>query len=252
MAIMYHTIQAMAMPFTVALVMSDSVKGQEMLINIGKQVEKDLRDIENKFSPFISSSLVSIFRSGDKSVFLDSDFQEIYALCISAEQDTNGGFNPYFDGGYNPTGVVKGWAIEKMFNKHLLPLLNQMDIEAVALNGAGDIQMVVAEWSEFTWQVGIERADNSQMLLSQLNLKDGAVATSGYSKKGAHITGVCSAIEQVTIVASSLTQADIWATALLALPEYVAREQIVRHQLSGLYQKADDVIYFQYGGFQND
>lgn len=249
--VIYQTVEAMTMPFTLSLAVTDEVAGQALLYQLAEQVLTDLRAIEDKFSAFKSDSLVSRYRAGEGTVMLDPDFQEVYVKCLAAQDQTAGAFNPQFDGGYNPTGLVKGWAIERVFKHHLEPALAYRYVEAVCLNGAGDMQLATSAISDFVWQVGIERPDNAQELLARLSLKEGALATSGYSKKGAHIVGARSDLVQVTVVALSLTEADLWATALLALPEEDAQAQIGRHKLSGLYQTAAGTVYFQHGGFQN-
>lgn len=249
--VIYQTVVAMTMPFTLSLAVTDEVAGQALLQKLAGAVLADLKAIEDKFSAFRPDSLVSRYRAGEKDVMLDRDFQEVYVRSLAAQEETAGGFDPYFEGAYNPTGLVKGWAIERVFNRHLKPVLAYGDVEAVCLNGAGDMQLATSPVSDFIWQVGVERADNLQELVTRLSLKDGAVATSGYSKKGNHIVGASSDLAQVTVVALSLTEADLWATALLALPEEDARAQIAQHKLSGLYQTVTGTIYFQHGGFQN-
>lgn len=235
------------MPFTITLVVSDKDKGQVLLETVSDQVLTDLRKIEDDFSPFKAGSMVSRFRAGEKELLLDPDFQEVYAKSLAAQEETEGAFDPFFDGDYNPTGLVKGWAIEQVFDRHLRPLLESAVIEAVGLNGAGDMQLLTGASSDFTWQVGIEDALNPQQVVSRFSLKDGAIATSGLSKKGQHIKASSSAIDQVTIVANSLVQADIWATALMTCEETRARNLIARHRLSGLYQIGATHHYFQHG-----
>lgn len=251
MDVIYQTVEAMTMPFTLSLVVTEQKAGQALLQQLAQSVLADLQAIEDKFSAFKDDSLVSRYRSGDETVMLDASFQEVYVRSLAAQEETSGAFNPFYDGAYNPTGLVKGWAIEHVFSKHLKPTLSLSYVEAVGLNGAGDMQLATWPLSDFSWKVGIERADNPQQLVTRLQLKDGAVATSGYSKKGRHVTGKLSTLEQVTIVANSLTQADVWATALLALPEEGAMAQIASHKLSGLYQTATNTIYFQYGVIQD-
>lgn len=247
--VLYHTVEAMTMPFTLSLAVSDKGAGQILLDTVAQQVLLDLQVLEEKFSAFRPESLVSRYRSGDDTVMLDPQFQEVYVRSLAAQEDTRGAFDPFYDGGFNPTGLVKGWAIEQVFAKHLKPVLPLSYVEAVGLNGAGDMQLATKQTSDFNWKVGIERARQPQELVTSLQLQDGAIATSGYSKKGRHIKGDFSSLEQVTIVATSLVEADIWATALLAVSEDQAKQDIIRHKLSGLYQTATGTIYFQHGGF---
>lgn len=251
MTVLYRTVQAMTMPFTLSLKVTDEEAGQVLIDQMSHSVHQDLMRLEQKFSAFKPDSLLTRYQRGQGDALLDREFQEVYLTALAAQEDTLGGFNPYFDGDFNPTGLVKGWAIEKIFKASLQPLLQKPWVEAVCLNGAGDLQLAVSPLSDFSWSVGIEKAQNPSELIAKLSLREGAVASSGLSKKGRHIQGASSATSQVTIIDRQLTTADIWATALMALAEDQVQELIASRRLSGLYQTAEKTIYFQHGVIQH-
>lgn len=81
--------------------------------------------MEEKFSPFLPDSLVSKHTDIGEVLqedFFDLEYQEVYSRSIIAKKETHGLFNPFFGGKYNPTGFVKGWAIENAFMKYIKPL----------------------------------------------------------------------------------------------------------------------------------
>lgn len=249
MKIISRTIEAMTLPFTISFAVQDSMKAYPILENVSEQISKSLEKMEHKFSSFREDSLVSRFRQGDLSVMRDKEFQEVYTRTIAAQKESGGYFNPYFDGKFNPTGFVKGWVISKVFRELLLPLFRYPFIEAICLNGGGDMQFDTRLGSSFVWEIGIEDPSNPQSLVAKYSLEKGALATSGFSKRGRHIKQEDSLVEQVTVVGPELSVVDVWATALLACPESEIGELINEHQLSGLYIRKNKTYYYQQGEF---
>lgn len=240
MKIISRTIEAMTLPFTISFAVQDSVKAYPILENVSEQMAKSLERLDHKFSPF---------RQGDLAVMRDKEFQEVYTRTIAAQKESIGYFNPCFDGKFTPTGFVKGWVISKLFKEYLLPLFRYPFIEAICLNGGGDMQFDTRLGSSFVWEVGIEDPTNLQSLVAKYSLAKGAIATSGFAKRGRHIKQEDSLVEQVTVVGAELSVVDVWATALLACPESELENLINRNQLSGLYIRKNEAYYYQHGEF---
>lgn len=249
MKIISKTVEAMTLPYTISLVVSDTEQAEKIIVQLVQKLKVRLDQIEEKFSVFRKESLVSQFRAGNLSVILDREFQEVYTRTIAAQKESGGYFNPYFDGGFNPTGFVKGWAIGKLFKELLLPLFKHPFIEGVCLNGGGDMQFDTRFGSSFVWDIGIENPYDLKQLLAHYRLTKGAVATSGFAKRGQHIKQNQSRIEQVTVVGEDISKVDVWATALLACPESEVTSLISTHRLSGLYIKQNYHYYYQNGEF---
>nr|WP_240541178.1 FAD:protein FMN transferase [Bifidobacterium colobi] len=152
-----------------------------------------------------------------------TDFAEIYALTQQAKELTHGHFDPMHAGQYDPTGIVKGWAIEQAHQRFLMPLIQAGVCEAAALGGGGDIQTAVAPNSDFTWRIGVQDPTNPNATLRTITLRNGAVATSGTSKRGEHITRSAHDLAQATVVDDHLTFADMWATAAISAGEQTFR-----------------------------
>lgn len=246
--IISRTVEAMTLPFTISLATVSASQLDQELDKLSAGILSELERLEEKFSAFRSTSLVCRFQDGDKSVLLDQEFQEVFALAEMAYQETEGAFDPYYKGIYDPTGLVKGWVIEELFKSKMLPYLQHPAVEAVCLNGGGDMQFATKETSDFLWKIGIENPENLQEILAVFSAKTGAIATSGYSKRGQHIQSK-NGLQQITFMDTSLTRADIWATAGLSMPENKLAQAIAHHQLSGLAIKPQQLQFFQKGEF---
>lgn len=246
--IISRTVEAMTLPFTISLAVTQASQLEDELESLSLEILAELERLEEKFSAFRPSSLVCRFQDGDRSVLLDQEFQEVFALAEMAHLETKGAFDPYYKGIYDPTGLVKGWVIEKIFQNKLHPYLQHPDVEAICLNGGGDMQFAAKDTSDFVWKIGIENPENLKEILAVFTAKNGAIATSGYSKRGQHIQAK-NDLQQITFMDSSLTRADVWATAGLSMPENALKEAIAQQQLSGLYIKSQQLQFFQKGEF---
>ena len=72
------------------------------------------------------------------------------------------------------------------------------------------------------WQIGIAHPLHRDAYASVVQLRDGAVATSGVAERGAHVldpfTGKAAVdLASVTVVGADLTRTDAYATAALAM-----------------------------------
>ena len=234
-----YVLKRMNMPFTIAFV-RDSF--DEILIDalnqIVYEIDKYLQNVEEKFSPFLSESLVSRHTDLGEELqddFFDIEYQEVYSRSIIAKKETQGLFNPFFDGKYNPTGFVKGWAIENAFMKYIKPLIDNNIIEAGAINGAGDIQVGTRLDSNFSWEIGIENPEDKEKIIAKYSIKNGAVATSGLSKKGQHIKSDNDINHvQVTVVGTYLSDVDVLATAGVVANEKIWSEIVENKLLTGI------------------
>ncbi|WP_163197788.1 FAD:protein FMN transferase [Bifidobacterium platyrrhinorum] len=215
----------MTMPFTLRLRHAD----EDTLRVAAEACRGSLAGVDRTFSPFRPDSLTSRANRGDWGGLLrDPDFAEVYARASMAADLTRGHFRAMRHGRYDPVGLVKGWAIERAFDRFLRPLLDGGRAEAAVLGGGGDMQAGVRPGSDFTWGVGIEDPGRADMLAGTVRLGCGAVATSGLSKRGGHIDRMpawdgsrsgrdpSDDVIQATVVGTHLTDADMWATTAVA------------------------------------
>ena len=177
-----------------------------------------LHRVDAVFSTYKEGSDISRIRRGELAVEdADPDVAAVLALCASIESETDGYFTAWWDGGVDPTGAVKGWAIEEASR-----LLRAHGSGNHAVNGGGDIQFAGEPAPGEPWRAGISNPFDPSRLLITVSGRDFAVATSGTAERGLHIvdphgqapaTGLASA----TVVGRSLTRVDAYATAVFAM-----------------------------------
>ncbi len=182
-----------------------------------------LRADDATFSTWRSDSDVSRIRRGALSLAdAGPRVRTVVALCDEAAARTDGTFSAWLPGPdgrpvFDPTGLVKGWAVEEAFTR-LTADLQRLGGHDVLLSAGGDVVVACARTDTPDWRVGVEDpADRSRVLLT-VPLRHGAVATSGTAARGAHIvdpaTGRPAAgLRSATVVGPELTWADVYATA---------------------------------------
>lgn len=234
-----YVLNVMNLPFTI---MVNSISKDLKIEKTVKTIHSLLIDADRRFSPFKANSMVSRFQHGDHDVLSDEDFQEVYLKTLLAQVETDGLFDPFYSGVYDPTGVVKGWIVETAFNQVLEPLLRTGQVTAAAINAGGDM-IVSANAFQTAWTVGIENPCDPHHYVAAFPLRSGAVATSGSSKRGEHIKRAHHDIVQSTVIADSLVDADVWTTALFAasrddIPHLIAEHALTAFLVtdSGQYQ----------------
>jgi thiamine biosynthesis lipoprotein len=177
-----------------------------------------LHSVDAVFSPYRHDSELSRIRLGELAVAdADPDFLPVLDLCAQAQVASDGAFSAMRDGKLDPTGLVKGWAVERASR-----LLRSHGSANHGINGGGDMQLAGEAAPGRPWGVGIVDPHDRTRVLTVVTGRDVAVATSGTAERGAHIrdprtgrpvTGIASA----TVVGPSLTFADAYATAAAVL-----------------------------------
>ncbi|HZV25858.1 MAG TPA: FAD:protein FMN transferase [Acidothermaceae bacterium] len=183
-----------------------------------------LHRVDDVFSTYRDDSQVSRLGRGElRLADCDGDVEEVLELCAQVGRETDGYFSSTYGGRLDPTGLVKGWAIQRASE-----LLSSAGSAHHLVNGGGDIQTVGGSAPGVPWQIGIAHPLERGALASVVDLTDGAVATSGIAERGAHVidpfTGQPAvALASVTVVGSDLIRTDAYATAGLAMGERAHR-----------------------------
>lgn len=180
-----------------------------------------LQGVDALFSTYRPDSQVSRIRRGE--LLLEDADPEVVAIaqaCERAELATQGLFSAFWDGAFDPTGYVKGWAIEGVGRDILAPLLPVPGVVAAGINGGGDMQLFTAPGADWEWRVGIEDPADPARIIATVTVTDGAVATSGVAHRGRHIVdprtrSPAAGALAATVVADALSDADVWATAAI-------------------------------------
>ena len=118
------------------------------------------------------------------------------------------------EGGFDPSGFVKGWAAQRAAN-----MLVSAGCESVQVNAAGDIALR-GGFNGAPWKIGVINPDNKSEIVQVFEIYDGNIATSGHYEKGAHIrdphTGVIAiGAKSGTVIGPDGGLCDAFATALM-------------------------------------
>jgi thiamine biosynthesis lipoprotein len=185
----------------------------------------ELHDIDMVFSTYRDDSDISRLRRGERTLAeLDPRLGEVARACEEWERATRGRFSAHWQGWFDPTGYVKGWAVEEAARRHLAPLVDQPGVVAAGINAGGDLQLFTADAADWQWRIGITDPTRTGALIATLDVANGAVATSGTAERGHHILDPRSGeaargVASATVVANGLAAADVWATtAVVAGP----------------------------------
>ncbi len=177
-----------------------------------------LRAVDERFSTYKSTSEISAINRGEVSPENYSQpMTEVFELCASAKQATAGYFDiTRPDGQIDPSGLVKGWAIEKAAK-----LLDDRGVTDYFLDVGGDI-MTRGGRDGRPWWVGVRHPLQRDQNVKRLALSGIGIATSGTAERGEHIydplTGRAPiGMQSVTVLGPSVMVADVYATTLFAM-----------------------------------
>ena len=204
----------MGMPFTLTLA------DEHATLESVEKLFTYLTAVDERFSTYKDTSEVSRVNRGECSeAQYSSDLRDVLATAEHAKKETDGYFNVCRpDGRLDPSGVVKGWALQKATE-----LLEADGVTNFMLDGAGDIASAGVSPDGTPWSVGIRNPFNHEEVVKVLYPKGRGVATSGTAIRGAHIYNplapdtALTDIVSVTVVAPDVLMADLFATATFAM-----------------------------------
>jgi thiamine biosynthesis lipoprotein len=192
---------------------------------IGRAVVADafdrITEIEERFSPFRSASEISRVMRGELAEDDASpELRQVFRWCETVRVASHGyfdirGFRP--DGAPDPSGLVKGWAVEEAAR-----ILEARGARNFTVNAGGDIVARGQAAPGERWRIGIQHPRLRDRVAAVLAVGDLAVATSGAYERGDHVTDPHTGrppagVVSTTVVGPSLTFADAYATAAFAM-----------------------------------
>jgi thiamine biosynthesis lipoprotein len=182
-----------------------------------------LRADEAMFSTWQPDSPVSRIKDGrDRLVDAAPRIRHVAALCELAGHRTGGSFAAWLPGPdgracFDPTGLVKGWAVEQAFTALQADLRKLGPHDAMVCAG-GDIAVACTRTDTASWVIAVEDPRDRSRTLRSLELRTGAVATSGTAARGKHIVDPATGrpaegLASATVIGPKLAWADVYATA---------------------------------------
>lgn len=180
-----------------------------------------LHDVDRRFSPYRPDSQVSRIADGTLiEADADADVRAVLAMADGLARDSAGAFDVRRwqpDGRLDPSGIVKGWAIEAAAD-----ILVDAGLSTFAVGAGGDLVARGGIDPDGRWRVGIRHPDRPDGVAAVLAVRHVAVATSAAYERGAHIRDprsgrVPDGVRSMTVVGPSLTWADAYATTAYVL-----------------------------------
>jgi FAD:protein FMN transferase len=174
--------------------------------------------LDRIFSPFRPHSTVNQINRGELDI-REAGVEVAHALEIAGmyERATDGYFSAWLNGRLDPCGLVKGWAIDRACS-----ILELAGARSYFVDAGGDVRARGGNGSGQPWRIGIRHPVQRDLLVGVVSRMDLAVATSGTYEKGLHVlnphTGLAAGeLLSVTVVGADILEADIYATAVLAM-----------------------------------
>lgn len=201
-----------------------------------------LREVDARFSLYRDDSELSALNAGTLALAdADPEVHVVLARCEELRVVTGGFFDataahalwtggaPVAGIGVDPTGLVKGWAVQRAAG-----VLAAAGARDAFVGAAGDVCLLGEEAPGTPWRIGVQHPFARDALAAALEVSGAAVATSGTYARGAHIVDPHSGrapegLASVTVVGPDLGTADAFATAAFAMgdegPRWLMRRE---------------------------
>ncbi|MFI5212516.1 MAG: FAD:protein FMN transferase [Candidatus Saccharimonadales bacterium] len=208
---MWDTQIIMGMPITVGIITTqDSAAARELVFDY-------FQTIDQRYSPFRPDSEVSHINNGLKKAQWSAEMKQLLQLCEQTKQQTDGYFDVYHNGRLDPSGLVKGWAINNAAQMLYIRGYRHFYIDA-----GGDIQVHGKNEYGTPWTIGIRNPFDHEEIVKSVQLTSEGIATSGTAIRGQHIynprrSQPITDIVALTVIGPSIYEADRFATAAFAM-----------------------------------
>ena len=211
---MKETKPIMGMPITIEIV--DDFATQEIL---DKGFDY-FSYVDNVFSTYKETSEISAINRGEiKEKDYSQDMKEIFLLSEKTKKLTNGYFDiKTLEGRYDPSGMVKGWAIHNVSK-----LLTNLGCKNFYVDAGGDIEAHGKNSKGEVWRFGIKNPFNEKEIIKVVQLQDKGIATSGTYIRGQHIYNPITRKQEIndivslTVIGPNIYEADRFATPAFAM-----------------------------------
>ncbi|HEX4774269.1 MAG TPA: FAD:protein FMN transferase [Candidatus Saccharimonadales bacterium] len=174
--------------------------------------------VDQRFSTYKKDSEISRVNRGLTESKWSDEMKEVLELCQQTKNETDGFFDIRHEKQRDPSGLVKGWAIQ-----NAAELLERQGFQNYYVDAGGDIQTKGVNTKDQPWQVGLRNPFNRDEVIKVLAVSGEAVATSGLYIRGPHIYNPhdpkdeLAAVASLTVVGPSIFDVDRFATAAYAM-----------------------------------
>lgn len=213
---MKETRLIMGMPITVEVPSRDAIE----------KIFEYFVAIDERFSTYKETSEISAINHGElKPENWSDDMKTVFEQSEITKQETDGYFDiKRPDGKYDPSGLVKGWAV-----LNAARLLDEMEFADFYIDAGGDIQTRGLNPKERPWIIGIKNPFRQLEIVKTVHLSGEGIATSGSYIRGKHIYNPHAKttkdaepeneIVSLSVIGPNIYDADRFATAAFAMGE---------------------------------
>src|ERR1035437_6722836 len=175
---MKYTRIIMGMHITIEIV------DQQVSPRIFEEIFAYFKAVDRQFSTYKNDSEIMRINRGEISKDKYSlDMRKVFTLAEKTKKETLGYFDiKKPDGTFDPSGVVKGWAIQ-----NAAELLLKKGYRNFYIDAGGDIQSYGKNIDGKEWSVGIRNPFNMEEIIKVLYVHGQGIATSGNYMRGQHI-----------------------------------------------------------------
>jgi FAD:protein FMN transferase len=233
----------MGMPVTVCIQDGDASEADV------EAVSDWFEEVNQRFSLFLETSEVARLNAGTIGCDDVSDqLAEVLRLCEQTKIETGGYFDAARDGRIDPSGLVKGWAIERA-----AALVSARGRKDFFVDAGGDVQAVGCNGEGRPWRVGIRNPFKRDEQVKVLAISNRGVATSGTAIRGRHIYNPMQSgflftdVVSLTVIGPTIYEADRFATAAFAMGREGLAFIAGRPNLEGYATTADGMAQFTDG-----
>lgn len=176
------------------------------------------RFVDETFSTYKPESEICRLDRGELAlVDAHPDVLEVLGRCEELRQETGGYFDARAGGPLDPSGIVKGWSVDRAAG-----IFEDAGARDFAIYAGGDIVVRGKPLPDERWLVGIRHPHIPDQVAAVVEAKNLAIATSATYARGEHVLDPHSGrppegLLSVTIVGPVLATADAYATAAFAM-----------------------------------
>jgi thiamine biosynthesis lipoprotein len=187
--------------------------------------------VDDLFSTWRPETEISRLARGElEAAATEPEVRAVLDACAQLKRDTNGAFDIEAarhlatlqpgQAPIDPSGYVKGWAVEEGARR-----LAEAGARNFSIGAGGDVVTRGGpdpEDTESVWRVGIRHPWEPERVSMVLGLRDFACATSGRYERGDHVLdprdgSAATRLTAATVIGPDLGVADAYATALMVL-----------------------------------
>ena len=200
-------------------------------VDAADRVFRFFQHVDDLFSTWREDSEISRFACGQLPwTRLSHEVREVLEMCERLRAESGGAFDIRVGadprvpkrpglGPIDPSGMVKGWALERAAD-----MLRADGAYNFTINAGGDVIAVGQPRPGRPWRIGIQHPWERTKVAAVVEVNDLGIATSGRYERGDHTIDPRSGapaigLMSVTVIGPDLALADGHATAALVLGE---------------------------------